>query len=479
MTGAPPIRTILVAGGGIVGFSAALAFARALPQARVQLLELPVAPNALADRLPGTLPATRHFHRLVGIDEPILVRRAGATFRIGTRFENWPPGEGGWLHCFGRHGAAVDRTAFPHQWVRLRSEGRALDFSDYAPAAALARANKFVHPSDDPASLLSTFDYALRLEPEAYLDLLRDAAVQARVAIRPASLAGVDSQAGKISSLRTGDGSEMRADLFIDCAGPDAPLLTSVEDEFIDWSEWLPLSYLVVGEGATEAGPLDIATATGDGYVLDIPMRSRSIRIAASIDEQDPAAGQPLLLRPGRRRASWVGNVVAFGDSSVAVDPLESSNLFLAQSAIRRAISLLPAADFHPLVLREFNRRTAAEADRVRDFIAAHYFASSTRAGRFWSTLADRRPPESLAHTLDQFRHRGRLPKYEEESFDDDSWYATLFGLGLVPQRVDPAAYRVDSGRAGEMLDHMASVNAALPQPLPDYRDYLDHLISG
>ena len=475
-----PIRSIAVAGGGIVGLSAALAFARALPQARVQLIDLPVSPSALADRLPGALPGMRHFHRLAGIDEPAMVRHAAATFRLGTRFNNWSGNGEPWLHCFGRHGTQIDKSAFQHQWVRLRREDSGLDYSAYAPGAVIAAAGKFVHPAEDRNSLLGSFDYALRFDPGGYRDLLRERASAARVAVRAGEIADIGVEAGRISALRLSDGREIKADLYIDCAGPQAPLLSRLTDAFEDWNEFLPFSHLGLAQSDIASGPLDVATATATGYQLDIPLSSGGLRLRVMSGESaERHQGELVSFRTGRRPESWVGNVVAFGDAAVVIDPLETTNLYLAQSAVRRAVSLIPDTDFHPLVLREFNRRTAGESDRIRDFVALHFLGSSRRDGPFWASLPERRPPASLAHTLEQFLERARLPRYEEETFEDDSWIALLFGLGLLPRRLDPTALRVDAARAREMLERIASSNAALPERLPPYRDYMRQLISG
>lgn len=484
MTGKAPIRTIAVAGGGTVGLSAALAFARALPRARVQLIDLPIDPAALADRMPGTLPAIRHFHRLVGIAEPDLVRDAQASYRLGTRFEDWTDSGRAWHHCFGRHGAVIEASPFHHQWLRLREEPGTRDYDCYAPAAALARAGKFVHPADDQNALLGSHDYALRLDPRSYRELLRSEAARARVAIRAGTLADVRVEGGLVEALRLEVGSEVRADLFVDCAGPGAPILSRLDGAFEDWSEALPCDRLVVRWSAGEApGPLDHARATDSGYQFAIPMLAQALKgwafSSAISGEHEAGGGERIAFRPGRVRASWVRNVVAFGDSAVVVDPLESTNLYLAQNAIRRAVTLIPDTDFHPLVLAEFNRRTAAEADRVRDFVAAHFLASRRRSGGFWQSMETRSAPDSLAHTLEQFEGRGRLPRFEEESFSEDSWLALLIGLGIVPKRIDPTVHRIDKATSAAMLEQIRTTCNALPERLPDYPSYMAQLRRG
>ena len=59
------IRTIAVAGAGLTGLSAAVAFARALPRTKVTIVALPPDPSALADRMPASLPARpAPFHQI-------------------------------------------------------------------------------------------------------------------------------------------------------------------------------------------------------------------------------------------------------------------------------------------------------------------------------------------------------------------------------------------------------------------------------
>ena len=489
------IRSVAVAGGGIVGLSAALAFARALPWARVELVDLGADPAALADRLPGTLPQIRDFHRLLGIEEPELVRQAETTHRIATRFESWSADGAPWLHGLGYHGIQIGPSPFHHQWARARREAQALPFHAYAPVAALALANKFVHPPEDQGSLLSSFDYALRLDPAAYRRLLGQHALRARVSTRRGSLAGVERRGdGGVGALLLADGGRIEADLFLDCAGPGAPLLSAVDESFEDWGEFLPCDRLLLGEShARLPTPVDEAAATPTGWRWAAPLPSRTVEgaaFASALSDEDEVreslapgdafgSAETIRLRPGRRPRPWTRNVIAFGDAAVAVDAMENANLHLAQSAIGRALSLLPGRDCHPLVLEEYNRRTGYETERVLDFIALHYLASRRRDGPFWEAMPARARPQGLRHTLEQFEGRGRFPTCEEESFRKESWIAVMLGMGIEPRRIDPTAYRVDLAESLDAMERIVRANAALPAQLPSYPDYLVRLIAG
>ena len=461
----------------MVGVSAALAFAQALPGASVQLIGTPADANALCDRLPGSLPGIRHFHRLVGIDETELVKTAGATHRIGTKFSNWGANKD-WFHCFGPYGTQVDASPFHHQWLRLRREGIAEDFDRYSPATALARADKFVHPGDDQQSLLASFDYALRCDPNSYRDLLLRHARRARVSIRAGSIAEArKADNGILSQVLLDDGSSIQADLFIDCTGPAALLLSAVEARFESWAGALPFdTFDLEVEPARPPSPVDCATATVDGFRLSIPLGENALVISASASDLpriQPDDAERIRIANGFRPNSWVHNVLAFGDAAAVVDPLESTNLYLAQNSIRRALTLIPDTDFNEHVLREYNRRTSAEAQRVRDFIAAHYLASGTTGGSLWPKMPSPEIPDSLRHTMQQFMARGRLPKFEEETFQDDSWLAVLIGVGLLPERLDPTAQRVPIAHSQSVLERVARLSEELPSHLPPYEEYL------
>ena len=482
------IRSVAVAGGGIVGLSAALAFAKALPWARVEVVDLPRDPAALADRIPGTLPSVHMSHRLIGVEEEELVRQAQATHRIGTRFENWSADGSPWLHCFGHHGVQMHSSPFHHQWARAKRAGRALPYHRYAPVAAMAEAEKFVHPVQDQKSLLASFQYALRLDPEPYRALLLRHAERARIEVRPGAFGSIErSGEGGAAALLLADGQRIEADLFVDCAGPAAPLLSAVGGRFEDWSDFLPCDRLLLAEAAADApSPIDVAEAVESGWRWRSPFVSRTLvgtAFSSSLANEDEArealaadSPEAVSIACGRRPDAWVRNVVAFGDSAVAVDPLESTNLHLAQSAIGRAVSLIPGRDFQPLLLAEYNRRTRAETDRVRDFIALHYLASPRRDGAFWKAMEGRPKPESLTHTLEQFEGRGRLARFEEETFSDDSWLAILLGLGVEPRRIDPTAYSVPFDESLARMERVAAASAALPAQLPSYPDYLARL---
>jgi tryptophan halogenase len=485
MTGRLPIRSVGILGAGIVGLSAAIAFARALPGVAITLIETPADPAALADRMPGTLPSIATFHDRIGLGEADCLA-AGATHRLGTRLTDWGTASPVVL-AHGDRVAPLGPGAFHQHWLNARRHGSALSFSAYSTAAVLAGADRFVHPVDDPASPFSRFGYALRLDPPRYRDLLL--AYARHLAITPitAHYAGIERRAdGGVAAILLADGRHVVCDLYLDCAGPAAPLRSAIDGQREDWRPFLPVDRLLLGTGPAQAlTPTDDLVAMPAGWRFARPLRDRTLVGLAYASDQTrdssarrilPTADEVVAVACGARSQPWVRNVLALGDAAVALDPLADANLHLAHSAILRAIELLPGRDCAPGELAEYNARSYRQASRVRDFQAAHYHASGRTRGDCWKRIPRLPRPDSLAHTLDQFAHRGRLPFYEGESFDAGDWHGLLLGLGMMPRIPDPIVSATPIETVSATLKRLADATAALPSRVPPYPAYLANL---
>jgi tryptophan halogenase len=139
----------------------------------------------------------------------------------------------------------------------------------------------------------------------------------------------------------------------------------------------------------------------------------------------------------------------------------------------------MPDRDFSAVELWDYNRECAAEADRVRDFLVLHYAASDRAKDEMWRKATAAEPPASLAHTLALFRERGRLPLYEEETFNRHSWVSVLLGQGVLPRRDDPVIDAIPMKQTARAMAQMRDNLSAMAASLPTNGAYLRQLASG
>lgn len=484
--GSNAIRSIVVAGDGVVGWSAAAALKRRLPILSVSVIAVPPPPDALAERVVCTLPSIVDFHRDLGLSDADTVLRAGSGYRLGTRFEGWSDAD--YVHAYGTYGTQLGSAAFHHHWVRAAKSGTAAPFDLHSAAAVIAREDRFALPEAVARAGLGAIGYGLHIDPPRYREMMRAFALH----LGASEIAGPVSEVrltddGSIEALQVG-GREIAADLYVDATGPDALLRSQLDDDWESWAEWLPLDRVLFAQLDAPAVPslLDRTVAVPEGWWWQAAAPGRTscglvysshnltdLNAEGVLRERTGAAAleAPAIIRPGRWSRPWLRNCLAIGDAAVAVEPLEWTNLHLAHGAIDRLIAMMPGRDFSPVELWDYNRQAGGEADRVRDFLVLHHETSRHSSDRSPAAL-----PPSLAHTLEQFSERGRLPYYEEETFSRDSWLAALLGQSVMPRRIDPLADDVAPAEAVRAIERLRATIGNFFAHLPNYPDYLQRL---
>lgn len=486
------IRMVAVAGNGLVAWSAAAAIRRRLPILSVTIIPSAADPAALADRIESSLPSISDFHQDIGLAEANTIARAGSGIRLGTNFVGWAAEPKDYVHAYGDYGAPLGAAAFHQHWLRAARSKRAEPFDCYSAAAQIARAGKFAAPDPTANPWLGRVGFGLHLHPTRYREMMRAYALHLGANEQPGELAGVRlASNGSIAGLQIDDGSEVTADLYIDATGPQSRLRSALGGDWESWGEWLLTDRLIFAESEPALPqPLDQVTAISAGWTWSSssPARTSAGIVYSSRDLDDSSAtellektagavhvDEPVSIRQGRWSQPWERNCVAIGDSAVAIEPLEWTNLHLAHNAIDRVIALLPDRDFKPVELWDYNRQATAEADRVRDFIVMHYATATRGDEAFWSDWSSRLPG-SLDHTLTQFRERGRLPFYEEETFSRDSWLAVLIGQGVFPRRIDPLLEAVPVEQSAKSMAQLREGILRAVQSLPTHSQFLQTL---
>ena len=473
------IPSIAIVGGGTAGWMAAAALAHARRgQGRIQLVETPDEPPERGGE--GTLPAMGAFHASLGIDEDDLIRRTGATFKLGVAFADWPHAGARFFHPFGPYGVSIDTVGFHHAWLRLGELGEGAGLDAYSLAATAASLGRFQRPSQDASSVLSSYGYGLHLDAAAYRDVLRGCAEAAGVIQMAPKLADVllRGEDGFIEALELEGGKQVVADLFVDCTDQGRLIRQALGAGWQDWSGWLPCDRVVTADSAPAKDPPPCTHVAGreGGWLWQMPLRDRTVHGLAYCSQalDDDAAAEALLsgldrpvLEPpsvqrfasGRSETFWSRNCVALGGAAGTLGPLEATRLDLIRSGVSRLIGLLPAGDFEPADADEFNRLSIAEFDRARDFLILRH-----GAGRRETAL-----PDELDCRLELFETRGRVVTYDGELFPMSSWLALLVGMGLRPWRYHPFADGLDLQDLRGRLQALRTVVRQAAESMPTH----------
>src|SRR3546814_3758139 len=149
---------------------------------------------------------------------------------------------------------------------------------------------------------------------------------------------------------------------------------------------------------------------------------SEAVRILlANLDGEQLSEPTRIRCPAGKRRRVWNRNCVSVGLAAGFLEPLESTSLYLIQSALIRLIRLFPDGRLDQANIDEFNRQTDFEYERIREFIILHYKATERGDTEFWRYCRDMEVPATLERKIDLFRANGRIFREDEELYSEES----------------------------------------------------------
>jgi tryptophan halogenase len=488
-------QRVVIVGGGTAGWMTAAALVRLLPHAcTVHLVESEEI--GIVGVGEATLPHLRAFVESLGLDEAEFMRATHATFKLGIDFHDFGRIGNHYLHPFGDFGRRLNGVELLHYWRRTQAEGRASDLFTYSIANVMAAAGRFQPPTSDGDYFLSTFNYAYQFDATLFAPYLRAYAERLGAARTEGRVVEVerDPENGDVAALRMDDGARIEGDLFVDCSGFRGLLIAqALGAEWEDWSHWLPCDRAVAMPSAPPPGaiePFTRATAMAAGWRWRIPLQHRvgngyvyssshisdqaaADALVAAVEGEPMAPPRLLKFRAGRRRRSWVRNVVAIGLASGFLEPLESTSIYLAQGAITQLVDLFPTGPIRAADRAEFNRMVDIEYDRIRDFLILHYHATTRDDSSFWDHVRTMKVPDSLDEKIELFRRAGRVSKYSHGLFLEPSWIAVYIGQGIVPEGWDQRADAPPSEAVAETLASLRAHLADLVARMPDHKAFI------
>ncbi len=450
-----PVKRVVLVGQDIALWLSASVVAAAFADQDLSITVIEQPSLLRSHDVVASLPPLEGLHARLGLKEDTVLKTCAGQYSLGTLVRDFVQPDSGYFQPYGDHGPDLGGMPFFAQYIRARQAGLTVAYEDFSLTASAAKQGRFLQPSRE-ALAYGLCDHGYHLGSREYAALLKAEAVRRRVSVQPGRAAEAvrDAETGLVSAVRLRDGSVVEGDLFLDCSGPSSVLQ---DQDVTSWRQWFPFDRMIsVGaEGMRRLPPFAQMRALPNSILHTLPVQERTgithvFHSHAKTDDealrQTAAAGLPLAadavadpLDPGCRKRNWSGNVVALGDTACVFDPSDHPRLFALQFALVLLVSLFPRQAGEGAGAREFNRRTQAANERLRDFQIAQLKLNGLSDG-VWAAVRDRAVPDTLSEKIDLFSANGQVPSLNEETFSAESWRARFFGNGLLPDGFAPGA---------------------------------------
>jgi tryptophan halogenase len=414
------INHVLVLGGGSAGFITAITLRAKVPDLAVTVLRSPDI-GIIGVGEATTIGVPQHLHGYLGLDLKEFYRRADPMWKLGIRFL-W--GKRPYFdYAFG-YQLDTQYQALPRGTGYYCTEGP-FDFVGI-PSGLMTLNHAFLRqPNGQP---LIGGDVAYHLENEKFVSYLETVAAQLGVVTRDDTVVEVLQDEHGLTGLRLASGPVATADLYFDCSGFASVLLgQALREPFISFKASLYCDRAVVGGWVRTDEPIQPYTTaetmtTGWCWRIDHTDRinrgyvhsSAFISVAdaeAEFRAKNPKVGPTRVVKylSGRYQRGWVKNVVAIGNSSGFVEPLESTGLTAICGQSQAMAEGLRDCDRQPRpsVVTQYNKRFARGWDVIRQFLAIHYRFNTRLDTPFWRECRAHADLAGAADFVDYYRDNG------------------------------------------------------------------------
>ena len=504
----PPIRKVVVVGGGTAGWITAGVLAARFPQRgdegiAVTLIESRAQPPIGVGE--GTWPTIRSTLKQIGVSETDFLRECDASFKQGSQFLKWVDGgeADAYYHPFTLPAGYEERNLASYWLEDSCGRSFAASMCFQSELCATGAAPKLITTPE----FTGLANYAYHLDAGKFAPFLQKHCVE-KLGVTHVYDEIVEVQSGDtgdISQLATKSGEKIAADLYIDCSGFSSlligkhfsvPFLSKKDVLFIDkaWAVQVPYPT----DDAAIAS-VTVATAQSSGWVWDIGLTTRrgvgyvfssghvsdegaleelKHYLRARGDLSQDLSFRKIDINSGYRSEFWTRNCVAVGLSAGFIEPLEASAIVMIELSAKWIANLLPSGrGGMSQAARIFNDTFRYRWERIVDFLKLHYVLNRRTDSRFW---IDNRARASIPDTLRDYLEywQDHCPWQEdfahrEEVFSAASYQYILYGMGFKTHPASWLLNEVDRTRAREKMNETANHAKALSASLPSNRQLL------
>jgi tryptophan halogenase len=490
----PTVQKVLILGGGSAGFMAALALKRRVPGLKVRLLRSKDI-GIIGVGEGSTASFTEFLHQYLRVDPRMFHELARPTWKLGLKFL-WGPRP--YFHyTFGPGPEVRSDPSLPKPNGFFCEE----DIECPDPYAALLHEDRVFFRSPQGLPVPHQF-FSYHFENERFVSFLEHAAVSVGVEVAEGTVAEVRRDDRGVSELVLHGGAVETADLYVDCSGFASVLLgKALEEPFVSYKPSLFCERAVVGGWDRQASrdprdqiikPYTTCETMEAGWAWQIEHEHRINRgyvycpdfitdeqAEAEFRAKNPLVGPTRVVRfvSGRYERGWVGNVVAVGNASGFVEPLEATALGAIGQQSRVLAESLAAADRQPRPTQAamYNRFHQLYWDGIRNFLAVHYKFNTRSDSPFWRECREKTDLAGAADVAAYYQENGpdafwgpTLLNNPHDQFAHTGYVTMLLGMKVpyrrtwAPTAEDRAKFETLRNAYRQMARNAATVREAL-----------------
>lgn len=413
------VREVIVLGGGSAGFLAALALKVKMPDLRVVVIRSKEI-GVIGVGEGSTPPLTTFLHDFLRLPARAFVQGANPTFKLGLRFV-WGPRK------------YFDYPFGPQVDARLPGLPKCnafycqQDMENASLYAAMMAQEKVFQRNKDGSPILQ-WDVAYHFENEKFVAFLEQYATSVGIEIIDDTVAHVTQDETGVRGLLLKSGRSEAADLYVDCSGFQSVLLgKALAEPFVSYASTLFCDRAVVGgwERTDEPiHPYTTCSTMSSGWMWQIEHERRINRgyvyssgFVSDVEAErefrsiSPNVRGTRMVKfvSGRYQRAWVKNVVAIGNASAFVEPLEATSLGMIGMRSRLLSEILIECDRRPPPVHVdlYNRHHATLWDSIRKFLAIHYKFNTKMDTPFWRACREKTNLAGAEPVVEYYRQTG------------------------------------------------------------------------
>ncbi|MEH2124096.1 tryptophan 7-halogenase [Nostoc sp.] len=417
------IHNVVVFGGGSAGFLSALALKVKMPALNVIVVHSTTIPIiGVGEATTAWIPW--FLHKYLELNREQFYEETQPIWKLGIKFIWGDSSQSHFNYPFVTH--LADKLSVLSKSTAYYCLDSTTESSLYSLLMEQYKSPCFRRENGD---FVVDERFGYHIENVSFVSYLERRAAEIGIKIIDKPVVNIEvAENGYIRQLKFDDGTMQAGDLFVDCSGFRSALLGEIlQEPFCSFASSLFCDSAVTGIWMRDDGinPFTTAQTMQNGWCwqIDLPDKvNRGYVYSSAFINDDDALQEmkrhnPLMsdkhslirFKSGRHQRFWVNNVVAVGNASGFVEPLESTGLHMIGETIKSVCDVLIDSDQQPTpaLINLANRAIAQKWDDIRDFLSIHFKFNHRVESEFWQHCWHQTDIGDAEAIVDFFQHNG------------------------------------------------------------------------